>query len=218
MVLERRWLQSKWGVVLLILALEPSISLELSSLKSGSSFCGRLTYKRRVTDKTRFSPVSSSFKPRKNGNRWTERSTVHSSHSLDGLNGYSGEKDRNVIDDQDPCSSTTQYDVFRGASEGCSNPGQTAGDFSKPWSSLPSKMVVPLTLESVRNSLIRQEETIIFSLIEREQFRHNPIIYTERDFKLCKDGVSAIYARDATFLEYMLCETEKLHARGALSV
>ncbi|CAM9780009.1 unnamed protein product, partial [Sphacelaria rigidula] len=71
----------------------------------------------------------------------------------------------------------------------------------------------PRSLDSVRSSLIRQEETIIFSLIEREQFRQNPTIYADRTFRLHKEGVEDIYGRDASFLEYMLCETEKLHAR-----
>lgn len=74
--------------------------------------------------------------------------------------------------------------------------------------------IVPRSLDSVRGSLIRQEETIIFALIEREQFRQNSIIYTDRTFRLHKDGSADLYGRDGSFLEYMLCETEKLHARG----
>lgn len=89
-----------------------------------------------------------------------------------------------------------------------------AGMVGEGWVGTPSPTLVPRSLDSVRDSLIRQEETIIFSLIEREQFRCNPVIYTERDFRLHKDGVADMYGRDATFLEYMLCETEKLHARG----
>lgn len=76
----------------------------------------------------------------------------------------------------------------------------------------PAPPVVARSLDSVRSSLIRQEETIIFSLIEREQFGHNPKIYTDRDFRLNRKDVADIYGRDASFLEYMLCETEKLHA------
>lgn len=74
--------------------------------------------------------------------------------------------------------------------------------------------LVARSLDSVRSSLIRQEETIIFSLIEREQFRQNSAIYMERTFRLNRLNVSDLYGRDASFLEYMLCETEKLHARG----
>ncbi|CAM9924924.1 unnamed protein product, partial [Discosporangium mesarthrocarpum] len=68
-------------------------------------------------------------------------------------------------------------------------------------------------LESVRSSLIRQEETIIFALIERAQFLQNSAIYYDRTFRLHKEGVADVLDRDASFLEYMLCETEKLHAR-----
>ncbi|CAM9641987.1 unnamed protein product [Ectocarpus fasciculatus] len=68
------------------------------------------------------------------------------------------------------------------------------------------------SLESVRGSLIRQEETIIFALIEREQFRCNNAIYTDRTFRVNRSDAADIYGRDASFLEYMLSETEKLHA------
>lgn len=34
-----------------------------------------------------------------------------------------------------------------------------------------------LSLDSIRSSLIRQEETIIFALIERAQFHENGIVY-----------------------------------------
>ncbi|CAN0391375.1 unnamed protein product [Ectocarpus sp. 12 AP-2014] len=68
------------------------------------------------------------------------------------------------------------------------------------------------SLESVRGSLIRQEETIIFALIEREQFRCNNAIYTDRTFRVNRSDAADIYGRDGSFLEYMLCETEKLHA------
>lgn len=70
------------------------------------------------------------------------------------------------------------------------------------------------SLESVRGSLIRQEETIIFALIEREQFRCNNAIYTDRTFRVNRSDAADIYGRDASFLEYMLSETEKLHATG----
>lgn len=74
--------------------------------------------------------------------------------------------------------------------------------------------LVARSLESVRGSLIRQEETIIFALIEREQFRCNTAIYTDRTFRVNRSDAADIYGRDASFLEYMLCETEKLHATG----
>lgn len=71
------------------------------------------------------------------------------------------------------------------------------------------------SLESVRNTLIRQEETIIFALIERGQFRQNlPIYRCSQMFRLNKPGEDGIFGRDASFVEYVLCETEKLHATG----
>lgn len=76
--------------------------------------------------------------------------------------------------------------------------------------------LVARSLESVRGSLIRQEETIIFALIEREQFRCNTAIYTDRTFRVNRSDAADIYGRDASFLEYMLSETEKLHATGDL--
>jgi len=86
------------------------------------------------------------------------------------------------------------------------------------------KTVDVLSLDSIRSSLIRQEETIIFALIERAQFRSNDIVYTkEGGFgnlgipagshlpEGCKEELS--------FLEYMLVGTEALHcmARRYLS-
>lgn len=79
-----------------------------------------------------------------------------------------------------------------------------------------SSPLVARSLESVRGSLIRQEETIIFALIEREQFRCNTAIYTDRTFRVNRSDAADIYGRDASFLEYMLSETEKLHATGGL--
>ena len=38
-----------------------------------------------------------------------------------------------------------------------------------------------LSLESIRSSLIRQEETIIFALIERAQFLSNDVVYSRKD-------------------------------------
>lgn len=83
-------------------------------------------------------------------------------------------------------------------------------------SRLSDAPLVSRSLDSVRSSLIRQEETIIFALIEREQFRQNSAIYTDRTFRLNRNDVADIYGRDASFLEYMLCETEKLHATGTV--
>lgn len=64
-----------------------------------------------------------------------------------------------------------------------------------------------LSLDSIRSTLIRQEETIIFALIERAQFRRNYCIYDPKHVKLRN-----VYGSPLSFLEWMLLETEKLHA------
>ncbi|KAK4536919.1 hypothetical protein CDCA_CDCA10G2944 [Cyanidium caldarium] len=64
-----------------------------------------------------------------------------------------------------------------------------------------------LELDQLRSKLIRQEETIIFALIERAQFKTNRIIY-RRD-----EHFFRIPNFEGSFLEYLLSETEKLHAR-----
>jgi chorismate mutase len=62
-----------------------------------------------------------------------------------------------------------------------------------------------LQLDTIRSNLIRLEETIIFSLIERAQFRRNNLIYIV-------DGIK-IPCHTCSFLEYLLRETEATHAR-----
>lgn len=61
-----------------------------------------------------------------------------------------------------------------------------------------------LKLNNIRSNLIRQEETIIFSLIERAQFGKNQIIYK-------KNGIP-IQGDDSAFMYYLLKGTERLHA------
>ena len=61
-----------------------------------------------------------------------------------------------------------------------------------------------LKLESLRGKLIRQEETIIFALIERAQFKRNSIIYSR--------GGITIDRYDGSFLDYLLWQTERNHA------
>ena len=65
-----------------------------------------------------------------------------------------------------------------------------------------------LSLDSIRSTLVRQEETIIFALIERAQFRRNHAIYDMKQNKLRN-----VYGAPLSFLEWMLIETEKLHAK-----
>lgn len=68
------------------------------------------------------------------------------------------------------------------------------------------------SLESIRSTLIRQEETIIFALIERAQFRRNAAIYdltkTEFGEALMNDDGEPV-----SLLDWMFIETEKLHAK-----
>jgi chorismate mutase len=61
------------------------------------------------------------------------------------------------------------------------------------------------TLEGIRSSLIRQEDSIIFSLMERAQFCYNEETYDPDSFPV--DGFQG------SLVEYMVKETEKLHAR-----
>ncbi|KAA8532940.1 hypothetical protein F0562_032943 [Nyssa sinensis] len=62
-----------------------------------------------------------------------------------------------------------------------------------------------LTLESIRHSLIRQEDSIIFSLLERSQYCYNADTYDHDTFSM--DGFRG------SLVEFMLRETEKLHAQ-----
>ncbi|XP_074294548.1 chorismate mutase 1, chloroplastic-like [Silene latifolia] len=62
-----------------------------------------------------------------------------------------------------------------------------------------------LTLDGIRNSLIRQEDSIIFGLLERSQFCYNADTYNPDAFPL--DGFHG------SLIEYILKETEHLHAQ-----
>ncbi|KAF8606968.1 chorismate mutase [Ceratobasidium sp. AG-I] len=69
--------------------------------------------------------------------------------------------------------------------------------------------VDPLSLSRIRSNLIRLEDTIIFSLIERAQFALNPRIY-QRD---CFDELKAM-DWSGSWLEWFLKETETFHAKA----
>ncbi|KAK8479474.1 hypothetical protein V6N11_046203, partial [Hibiscus sabdariffa] len=58
-----------------------------------------------------------------------------------------------------------------------------------------------LTLKSVRYSLIRQEDIIIFNLVEKAQYCYNENTYDSEAFSM--DGCHG------SLVEYMLRETEK---------
>ncbi|KAF9533139.1 chorismate mutase [Crepidotus variabilis] len=67
----------------------------------------------------------------------------------------------------------------------------------------------PLSLDRIRSVLTRLEDTIIFSLIERAQFVHNPRIYQRGVFKELSD-----MGFNGSWLEWFLKETESFHAKA----
>lgn len=72
-----------------------------------------------------------------------------------------------------------------------------------------------MSLDSIRSTLIRQEDSIIFALIERAQFRRNAAIYARGILQLEPSVPEYDFLRTLSFLEYLLLETEKLHGKGA---
>jgi chorismate mutase len=64
----------------------------------------------------------------------------------------------------------------------------------------------PLSLDRIRAILTRLEDTIIFSLIERAQFAHNPKIYRRGAFSRLNE-----LGFDGSWLEWFLKETESFH-------
>ena len=67
-----------------------------------------------------------------------------------------------------------------------------------------------LALDNIRQTLIRQEDTIIFLLIERAQFARNGAVY-EADAVPVPDFDS--HGRRYSLLEYLLRETEQVHGK-----
>nr|GAT60219.1 chorismate mutase [Mycena chlorophos] len=67
----------------------------------------------------------------------------------------------------------------------------------------------PLSLDRIRGVLIRLEDTIIFSLIERAQFAQNPRIYQRGAFPELKAS-----GFEGSWLEWFLKETETFHAKA----
>ena len=63
-----------------------------------------------------------------------------------------------------------------------------------------------LSLDNIRSALIRLEETVIFSLIERAQYRVNSDVYTAGKIPL--PG----HASESSFLTFFFKETERVHA------
>ncbi|KAF8147302.1 chorismate mutase [Mycena galopus ATCC 62051] len=67
----------------------------------------------------------------------------------------------------------------------------------------------PLSLDRIRGVLIRLEDTIIFSLIERAQFAQNPRIYQRAAFS----ELTAL-GFQGSWLEWFLKEIESFHAKA----
>ena len=67
----------------------------------------------------------------------------------------------------------------------------------------------PLSLDRIRSILARLEDTIIFGLIERAQFAHNPKIYQ-------KGGLEKLNFK-GSWLEWFLAETEGFHGTSYTS-
>jgi len=61
-----------------------------------------------------------------------------------------------------------------------------------------------LTLDDIRNALMRQEETIIFALIERAQFMQNLPIY--------QPGALLPPPNDESYFDFFMRKTEEVHA------
>ncbi|CAM6019008.1 unnamed protein product [Sphagnum balticum] len=65
--------------------------------------------------------------------------------------------------------------------------------------------IQPLLIGSIRESLIEQEDTLIYSLLQRAQYCYNAPTYDKNCF--------AIPGFEGSLIEYMLQETEHLHAK-----
>ena len=65
-----------------------------------------------------------------------------------------------------------------------------------------------LSLDSIRSTLIRQEETIIFAFIERSQYRQNGVVYEKGGFPELGTPLGTKETdEELSFLEYMLIGT-----------
>ncbi|KAI0789725.1 chorismate mutase [Abortiporus biennis] len=67
----------------------------------------------------------------------------------------------------------------------------------------------PLDLARIRGILTRLEDTIIFGLIERAQFAHNPKLYQKGAFEELKQ-----LGFEGSMLDWFLKETEAFHAKA----
>lgn len=71
----------------------------------------------------------------------------------------------------------------------------------------------PLSLEGIRSTLTRLEDTIIFSLIERAQFAHNPTMYQRGAFEELKK-----LGFEGSWLEWFLKEIETFHGEILIGI
>ena len=67
-----------------------------------------------------------------------------------------------------------------------------------------------LALDNIRQTLIRQEDTIIFLLIERAQFARNSAVYGTDVISVPN---TASNGQQQSLLEYLLRETEHVHGK-----
>ena len=67
-----------------------------------------------------------------------------------------------------------------------------------------------LSLDNIRQSLVRQEDSIIFSLIERSQFAHNEPVYEPDSIPVPGYAESG---QRYSLLDYLMQETEQLHGK-----
>ena len=77
------------------------------------------------------------------------------------------------------------------------------------------KTIDILSLDSIRSSLIRQEETIIFALIERSQFLTNNIVYERGAFGQFPEQSDP--NEELSFLEHMLIGTVRIKSENSCS-
>ncbi len=66
----------------------------------------------------------------------------------------------------------------------------------------------PLSLGDIRSQLIRQEETIIFALIERAQFKTNPTVYNAQSQGAQQQHI----LHGKSFLDFFFGHIERVHS------
>ncbi|OUS47036.1 chorismate mutase [Ostreococcus tauri] len=88
----------------------------------------------------------------------------------------------------------------------CASPVASAVDGSVDYEDTSDR----LKLENVRQSLIRQEDSIIFALIERAQYKLNRAVYSKNAVPV---PCFAPNGDRASMLEYMLRDVEQSHGR-----